>query len=186
MRKLLCFIMISTALLSCNNASRNVEKPENTKDSVTVTPKMGKWEVGTFEDEFGEDMEIKFVSLISEGKFSNSSATNEPAIATIQVFNRGVTFKLWEYGEFLMKGEEYVTARIKDSSGKVTELNMNNHTDGSIYGADTSIDTLFEILRKEGIVMFLFTVDTGASIPTEFCFKFDITGFKNAEKIIFQ
>lgn len=187
MRKLMCLILFSTGLLSCNNASRNVEKSENTKDSVTVTPKMGKWELENFKDEFGEKTGDRYIFLLSEGVFSNSAATNKPAIAVLKVFDRGVIFKLWEYGEFLLKGEEYVTARIKDSSGKVTELNMKNHIDGSIFGSDAdTFDTLFGILRKEGTMIVNFVIDTDANIPTSFQMKFDTTGFKNAEKIIFQ
>ena len=178
--------VIMSVVSSCKQQSNDNKVNSSDTISVKETKKeIGNWEIGSFKDEFGEDMGVKYVYIESEGKFSNTVASYEYVKVVLRVFNKGLTFHLWDYGNSLLKGDHFLTARIKDSKGEIHEMDMDNHKDGSISPSGEMIDEFLNILKDEGTISVVIKQRYDSDPTLNYQFKIAASGYNNVSKEIF-
>lgn len=134
------------------------------------------WEIGEYEDEFGQPIGKKYMLIDSQGTFSNSATTNSDLYAALQIDKDNIGIMLWEYGRNLVKGtfdyEDY-DITILDEKGTKHYFTGTIYKSGNrIYFEDADRSKVINILKKNdaikiyikstkySISSYLFTVST--------------------------
>ncbi|MBQ7913373.1 MAG: hypothetical protein IJ308_08105 [Clostridia bacterium] len=133
----------------------------HTTDSGTCTrckESFGAWELGEFEDEFGQATGKKYIATMVNGTFSNSATTNSSLIAALQITSTEVAFMLWEYSKNLVKCsysyDEYSITML-DTEKKKHYLNGTMYAgDSRIYLDSSDKSAVINALKKSGTISF--------------------------------
>lgn len=113
MKKSLLLLFVLMALMtSCSSPANQFNTESNTsnlsdystKAEVTLETKpVPAWERGFYVDEFGDATTDSYITSTLYGSFSNSATTNSPLRVVFVVDKAYFKFKLFEYGDILVK-----------------------------------------------------------------------------------
>lgn len=140
----------------CNETSG--EPLGHTTDSGTCSrcgESFSSWELGEYNDEFGQPSGKKYIVTEAYGVFSNSATTNSTLYAAVQIDKENIGIMLWEYGNHLVKGTfdyENYSITILDENG------TKHYFTGTIYKGNTRV--YFKYSDRDAVINLLQTNDT--------------------------
>lgn len=129
----------------------------------------GLWELDRFVDEFGDKVGEQYCALpYVNGIFSNSATSGSSMLAKLLITKDRILFRLFEYDNVPVTGNDYITILIKDSEGEKTvvigkqrgKYIVVTDNSGEFY---TSNDYLKfkSLLEKEGEMQFVLKGEYG-------------------------
>lgn len=169
------------AALHLNDQGRVVGDPDSDVD-IPVPTGTGHWELKGYKDDFDEETGEKYLLIKGKGHFSNSATTGSKMSAYLFVDRDGASLRLIEYNSSVVKDDELCFLKIKDANGDVYTWLLSNKKVGQMYVDSYYKEDLQKILNREGIVTF--HGEMGKYTKSEYSFKIDLTGYKNAKKYL--
>lgn len=116
------------------NATISHYFPNMTNDEILEylgthkTEIMKDWEITHYVDSFGDPTDEAYARLRTEGRFSNSATKGDTLEVIFLVDDHSFSFKLYEYGSYLVTGD--LSADIKDGdTSEQTILDLLNPSD---------------------------------------------------------
>jgi len=115
----------------CFDSLAEKYKTNSIEISEDETQDFGDWKYDYFVDEFGDKTTDGYISVSSNGKFSNSATTNSELYVRMFLSNGSLEnpwFRIWEYNSSLVKntyGDDNYDCIFKDNEG--------NRFNGAIY-----------------------------------------------------
>lgn len=158
-----------------NNASVIVTPTPTPEPMVTSF-----WEVNHYVDEFGMETDKGYITTkdFIEGTFSNTATTNT-LLYVFPLFDEGIAFKLFEYGDNLVKssGTHDYTITVLDQNKEKISMS------GKLYGGgdrvrldDEYVKKFYEILCNGGTI----SIHMKDDYASTYLFTFDdCSGFEN-------
>ena len=171
------------AAVLVNGKGREAGVKEGEEFNIPVPTGTGSWEVGAYEDEFGEKGAQKYLLLMGKGVFSNSATTNSRMTAILYVDNNSFSFKLIEYDSSIVKTDDSYNFKIKDSDGDVYEMILyNNNTYGQMSSWNSEdMKKMEDILSKGGSITVSVKERNAYSTPDTYLFKLNVEGYSKAK-----
>jgi hypothetical protein len=187
-KPVLKIILISAAVLIVLSIIGNMPKTKtadgiaNTSGSEATVAKSnsaGIWELGEYDDQFGNKTGEKFVTTKSliRGKFSNPATENSDLdVQFIYSEKNGATIQLYEYGKQLGMpatgiGLEKVTIAVQDGKGQQYSF-TGEMSQTWVYFDLNDRETVKQILLTGGNIKFRITI---ATVGLRSSYSFDIT-----------
>ncbi len=173
------------ASLSINSGGRQVGNTEWGGVRIPSITGTGKWALGNYVDDFGDRIGKHYIFLMGAGTFSNSVTTNSKLTAFLYVDPDGsFYFKLYEYGDYVVREGEFCVFKIKDAEGKIHDIEMYNSesSGGTILRYDRKGEEMKQIFSREGEIAV--STSIGKYSRSSYRFKFDLTGYGEAMKVI--
>ena len=175
------------ATLKVVDEGREVGVKEPGLISIPVSTGTGYWGLNNFSDDFGEKSAEKYIALKGKGVFSNSATTRSEMSACLFADGNLFSFKFVEYNFSTVTSEDKFKFKIKDSTGKVHEMTLQNTYTGQMMSIDKKDhETLTEILKKGGVIT-ISAEEVGkyySTLKSTYVFKMDVTGYTNALKYL--
>ena len=113
-----------------------------------------QWETKNYVDEFGDDTEQTYKSLVSEGTFSNSATINSDLIGNFTWDEEQEMFyiTLYEYGskKATQIASRFVYVKIKDNDSKVHKLKAFFSKDGILLFTKKNYKKIKPFLETPG------------------------------------
>lgn len=177
------------AIMCINENGRDINDKFNEKSvNLRVPTNTGRWKLHTTTDKFGEKTNVKYLTVIGEGKFSNSATSGSRLSVVLFWMGESCCIRLLEYGTNVAKdGGGPYEVRIKDGNGKEYPLMLfyNDEADGDICPLDLTAktnNTIKDILEKGGDVTFSVKYDKYTF--NSYQFKVNVDGFSDAVKFL--
>jgi hypothetical protein len=174
-----------------SNSTPNVPITDTTDANSTVrnNNNPGIWEIGEYEDQFGNKTGEKFITPKSmiRGKFSNPATENSDLdVQFIYSDKDGVTIRLYEYGKQLGSpataiGIEKVNIAIQDGNGQQYNFTGGMSQTWMFFDLNDR-ETVKQILLAGGNIKFRIIIDTVGVISN---YSFDITN-ANGFDVVYQ
>jgi hypothetical protein len=174
------FISCSSPTPTANSVK---PKPIPKNKTVAVKPSSGPWSIRTYPGTQGEQAARKFVKLEAEGKFSNSTVSDDYLKADIIVdkMNAGILLHQSKKSNPAEKFMGPVHIKMKNSAGNELDLTSSrswNKSGGILIERNNNDYSQFRIfmLRSEGVINFEIRDDSSS------VYHFDINaaGFADA------
>ena len=170
-------ILYRTAMYM-NTSGREVGN-HDAEVKIPIPNGTGLWELDSFNDEFGNKTDDKYLRLIGKGQFSNSAATNADLTVLLFVDAERISLRFVEYNTHVVKEDmEICDIKIKDCQGVVHELNMWAESDGYIVPFNTQKEDFRKIIEKEGEISVI--AEIGEYSISKYQFKLNLDGLKKA------
>ena len=121
---------------------------------------IGNWKKGFYVDDFGDKTNDGFISITTQGKFSNSATEGSPLRVRMFLSNGDLEkedpwFRFYEYdGRNPLKGFfdiTYMSCKIKDKNGSEFRLLLSQYKDRDYFLIDGKTSRLFVDRFKEMI-----------------------------------
>lgn len=170
----------------CSRCNETSGDPLGHTTDIGTCSRCGKnlssWELGEYNDEFGQPSGEKYIITKAYGVFSNSATTNSTLYAALQIDKEDIGIMLWEYGNHLVKGTfdyENYSITILDENG------TKHYFTGTIYKSNTRVyfkyndRTAVINLLQSNDTLKIYLKSTKYSIST-YLFEIDTKGFSSA------
>lgn len=115
--------IVTLNLQSCENG-------DSKKSGITAeheATEVSVWKYESLTDEFGDDNGERVITGIFDGKFSNSATNNSDAKLQIFYTEGAPIFRIFNYGNQSVKGENFLRFKVKDGNGNVNVLYLLNN-----------------------------------------------------------
>lgn len=162
----------------------------DSNQEVNIAPilKTGNWELSSYENEFGESSDKKYLVLMGTGVFSNSATTNSDLTAILFVDSANVSMRLVEYNSSVVKDEMSFDLKVKQENGKISTFSLYNSSSGNIQFTNSDYfgkryDDIINILNEEGKILCSGVMSNSYS-ASSYQFSFDLNGYKEAVKYL--
>ena len=141
----------------------------------------GLWELDSYNDEFGETTNDKYLRLTGFGKFSNSASTGEKLIVCLFADKDMINFRFIEYDESVVKEDALCKMKIKDAKGEVHNINFLCTEKGYINPfTGEPAEELRKIVEMEGVMSVNAEISDEYSSIGTYTFKLNLDGYKKA------
>jgi len=144
---------------------------------IPVMEGTGAWETREYSNG------SKYLLNEGEGSFSNAFVSDEPISAILFVdADKSFSFKIMRNGSHVDKSEESYIFRIKDAEAKLNAVVLvNNPVDGLMTPTTPqSLEDMFSILSKGGIISVEATQRNPSGTPDNYKFILNVEGFDKA------
>lgn len=117
-KTVICLLLI-LLVLSCKNSQDKTNTVDDNSRMVTEEPDLNGWEIGNYVDDFGDPIDQSYVLKQISGQFSNTAANNDKLSVIVLVDSTSLRFKLYEYGNMLVKAPslDVYYAKVKMPDG---------------------------------------------------------------------
>lgn len=174
------------ASIKVMQAGRAVGDKERNDVNIPMVLETGLWEKKQYKDAFNEETDDSYLLLQTNGAFTNS-ATSGSELTVLLFVDDDIFLRLAEYSSMLVKGDDSYSLIAKGDDGIVHHYRLYNDYDGnmsfsSFFGEGE--DSFRELLEKGGIITCVMKEITEYGIPSQYYFKFNVTGYNEAIKSI--
>lgn len=168
-------------------AGRAVGDKERNEVNIPMVLETGLWEKKQYTDAFQEETDDSYLLLQTNGAFTNSATSGSELTALLFVDEDNIFLRLAEYGSILVTDDGSYSLMAKGDDGVVHYYRLYNDYNGNMSFAiffGEGEDSFRELLEKGGIINCVVKEITEYGTPSQYYFKFNVTGYNEAIKFI--